>query len=116
MACRSVQVKALLAEILPEWMNGLKARPQDHTHATFTKKITKEDGLINLNDEPMLNYKKILAYDKWPGAYFFTERNGKSIRVRISDATLDHNTLTITRVIPEGKKEMDYGDFLRGTK
>ncbi len=105
---------ALLAEIIPDWMSGMKAHPQDHALATFTKKITKEDGLIDLSQDPLLNYKKIMAYDGWPGAYFFTEYNGKKIRVRIILAHYEEGTLTIDRIVPEGKKEMRYDDFLRG--
>lgn len=104
----------LLAETIPGWMSGITAKPQDHAHATFTKKITKEDGLIDLSADPLLNYKKIMAYDEWPGAYFFTEYNGKKIRVRITDAHLEEGTLVLDRVVPEGKKEMRYDDFLRG--
>ncbi len=106
----------LLAEIIPEWLNGLKAFPQDHSRATFTKKITKEDGLIDLSADPLFNYKKIRAYDEWPGAYFFLERNGKEIRVKITNAEYRNGALTILRVVPEGKKEMSYEDFLRGAK
>jgi methionyl-tRNA formyltransferase len=105
---------ALLAEIIPEWIGGLKTGPQDHARATYTKKITKEDGLIDLAGDPLQNYRKIRAYDEWPGAYFFTERNGKNMRVRITDAIYENGKLTITRVIPEGRKEMSYEDFLRG--
>ncbi len=104
----------LLAEMIPEWMNGLKAHPQDHTRATFTKKIMKGDGLIDLSDDPLQNYKKICAYDEWPGTFFFIERSEKKIRVRINDATYDNGVLFITRVTPEGKKEMSYEDFKRG--
>ena len=104
----------LLADIIPEWLSGLKASPQDHTRATFTKKIAKEDGLIDLNADPFQNYKKIRAFDEWPGAYFFTERNGKSVRVRITEASFSGDLLSLERVIPEGRKEMSYQDFLRG--
>lgn len=106
----------LLAEIIPEWLNGLSAFPQDHTRATFTQKITKEDGLINFEQDPLLNYKKIRAFDDWPGAYYFTERNGKKIRVRITDAHYENGKLTLLRVIPEGKNEMSYEDFIRGAR
>ena len=104
----------LLAKIIPLWMKEQHSKAQDHTQATFTKKITKEDGLIDLSHDASLNYKKIRAFDEWPGAYFFTERNGKKIRVRIIDATLSDGVLKILRVVPEGKKEMSYEDFLRG--
>lgn len=106
----------LLAEIIPERLFGLKAFPQDHARATFTKKIIKNDGLIDFRDDPYKNYKKIRAYDEWPGAFFFTERVGKNIRVLIKDASFENDVLTITRVIPEGKKEMSYADFVRGQK
>jgi methionyl-tRNA formyltransferase len=106
----------LLADTLPNYLGGgIVLVPQDHSRATFTKKITKEDGLIDLSQDPLMNYKKIRAFDEWPGAYFFTERNGKRIRVRVANATYDDGTLTVTRVVPEGKKEMSYEDFVRGT-
>ncbi len=106
---------SLLADVIPEWLNGLKAFPQDHSHATFTKKITKEDGLLDFTDDPVMNYKKVRAYDDWPGTYFFTTKHGKNIRVKVTDATFEDGKLVITRVIPEGKKEMTYEDFLRGS-
>jgi methionyl-tRNA formyltransferase len=43
----------LLVEILPKWIAGtIKEVEQDHSKATYTKKIIKEDGLINLSDDP----------------------------------------------------------------
>lgn len=107
---------ALLAECIPDWITRHHSTPQAHDKATYTKKITKEDGLINLSDDPLVNYRKIRAYDEWPGAYFFIKRNDKQIRVKISEAELTEHNLTITRVVPEGKREMSYTDFLRGTK
>jgi methionyl-tRNA formyltransferase len=66
----------LLAKILPDWLAGkISETEQDHTAATFCKKIEKEDGLLNLEDDPETNLRKIRAYHVWPGAYFFTERN-----------------------------------------
>lgn len=106
----------LLADIIPEWMNGLRGHPQDHERATFTKKIKKEDGLIDPKGDPLMNLKKIRAFDDWPGAYFFTEHGGRNIRIRVTEATLQDGKLQILRVIPEGKKEMDYQDFLRGQR
>lgn len=107
----------LLAEIIPGWIEGtIEARPQDHSKATYTKKIEKEDGLIDLTDDPYQNFLKIRAYDPWPGTYFFFEKKSKKIRVLIKDARFKNGELVIMRVLPEGKKEMDYDDFLRGMK
>ena len=105
----------LLAETIPPWLNGnITPEKQDESKATYIDKIKKEDGLIDLNDDPYENFKKIQAFDIWPGAYFFTLRRGKKMRVKIADAEFKDKKLTITRVIPEGKKEMSYQDFLRG--
>jgi hypothetical protein len=45
--------------------------------------------------------------------YFFTERNGKKIRIKIAGATFTDGVFMVTRVVPEGKKEMSYADFAR---
>lgn len=105
----------MLVDLIPKWVTGnLKAREQDHAEASHCGKIIKEDGLINLADDPEKNYRKIRAFDEWPRACFFSERKGKKIRVVIKDARLEDGKLVITRVLPEGKKEMDYTDFQRG--
>ena len=107
----------LLAKVIPDWIKGkIKPVPQDHSQETFTKKITKEDGLIDLAGEPEKNLRKIRAYRDWPTAYFFTEYNGKQIRVVIREADVADGKLEIKKVIPEGKKEMSYQDFLRGVR
>lgn len=107
----------LLAQILPDFIaHKINLTEQNHDLATFTKKILKEDGLINLNDSPEINYRKIRAYDRFPGAYFFATKNGEQIRVKIKDADLVDGNLIIKTVIPEGKKLMSYIDFENGFK
>lgn len=104
----------LLAESIPLVVNGsLKAEPQNHTEATFTPKLKKEDGLIDLIGDAYQNYLKFCAYEGWPGTYFFRKKGDKEIRIKIMDATYENESFTPTRIIPEGKKEMDYADFLR---
>jgi methionyl-tRNA formyltransferase len=105
----------LLIETIPQWLNNaILPEEQDHEKATFTKKITKEDGLINLDDDHYKNYLKIQAFDEWPGTYFFIEKDGKKVRVKITEAEYKDKKLTIKRVILEGKKEMAYKDLIRG--
>lgn len=107
----------LLADILPKWIKGeVEVKEQDHTEATYCSEFTKEDGLLDLNQNAYKNYLKICALDGWPGTYFFAEKNEQKIRVKITDAVYKDNTLTILKVIPEGKKEMSYIDFVRGLK
>lgn len=107
----------LLVETIIPWMNGeINEEEQNHDDATYVKKIMKEDGLVDLNDDSYKNFLKIQAFDTWPGTYFFLEHNNKKIRIKIIEAEFLNNKLNIKRVIPEGKKEMDYQDFLRGLK
>lgn len=107
----------LLIEILPKWISGeIEVVEQNHDEATYCRKITKEDGLIDINGDPYIAISKIRAYDVWPGAYFFLNHGDREIRIRIKEAKIDNDKLLIERVIPEGKNEMNYQDFLRGLK
>ncbi len=92
-----------------------EAMAQNDSQATIVKMIRKEDGLLDLNDSVEVNYRKVLAYSTWPGAYFFHKRkDGKEIRVIVKDAKIGDGKLEILSVIPAGKREMLWADFLRG--
>ncbi len=82
---------------------------QDESQATFCKKIKKEDGLLDLNGNAVKNYNKFRAYAFWPRTFFF--KDGK--RIIITDATLEDNKFVIKKVLPEGKKEIKYEEFVR---
>jgi len=77
---------------------------QDESQATYCKKIKKEDGLIDLNDDPIKNYNKFRAYATWPRTYFFLGNK----RIIITDAILENNLFVIKKIIPEGGKEVNY--------
>ncbi len=105
----------LLAEILPGWVTGkITEQAQDDAIATYTRKITKEDGLIDLGSDPYQNFLKIQAYHEWPVGYFFIDHTGKKTRVKITSASFVDGNLVIEKVIPEGNKEMSYRDFQSG--
>lgn len=107
----------LLARLLPEWMGGRIAPvPQDESKATYSRKIAKEDGLIDLAGDPYENYRKFRAFDTWPGTYFFARRGETEIRVIIKDARFEAGALRILRVLPENRKEIGYEDFLNGLR
>lgn len=104
----------LLAEALPLWLsNKLTLRPQDESEATFTKKFTDADALIDLAGDARQNFLKVRAFDKSPRAHFITPA-GK--RVIVTEATYSDGELEILKVIPEGKKEMAYEEYLRGVR
>lgn len=106
-----------LSEILPDLIEQkIKPIPQDESMATFCKKIKKEDGLLDLNGDAKENYNKYRAFYDWPGVFFFIERNNKKIRIKITKAKYENDSFIIERVIPEGKKEIDYKDFVRNNQ
>jgi len=87
-------------------------KQQDESQATYCKKIKKEDGLLDLNDNPVKNYNKFRAYAHWPRIFYF--KNGK--RIIVTQAKLENDPLdsargkqfVIEKILPEGKKEQDY--------
>lgn len=106
----------LLAHVMQELPKGnITAQDQDHEAATFCTKITKEMAELNIDPHDLPTgkqafeiYRKICAFDLWPETYFIYQ--GK--RIKIKTAHLDDSgKLQITRIVPEGKKEMDFAVY-----
>lgn len=98
----------LLAETIPKWINGeIKEVEQAHNEASYTKLIKKEDADIT-NDSPELALRKIMAFEVWPRA-----RIGELI---VTKAHIAEGKLVLDKVIPPGRKEMPYADYLRGKR
>jgi methionyl-tRNA formyltransferase len=102
-----LDMKKIMAEkgaalLVEQYKNTPKE--QDHDKATYTKKITKEDGLITFSDDPYVNYRKFLTFSGWPSAYYFV--NG--VRVKITKARFENGAFIIEKIVPEGKSEIDF--------
>lgn len=136
----------LLADNLEPFVRGdIKAVPQDHAAATFTKILSREDGLVDWRAEDAERIeRKTRAYHPWPGAYFIWTRPGTSgaapMRVKILKASViaagsevppgtafvapsgmpavvaAKDVLVLDEVQPEGKKPMPGKAFLNGHK
>ncbi len=119
---------ALLTKILPEYFeNNITPQKQIGT-ASFCKKIKKEDGLITeieiqnaeIDETTARNlWNKFRAYTPWPSLYFFKLRKAlpsenerqdlpENIRIKITSAVCKNGKFIIQKIIPEGKKEIDY--------
>lgn len=99
----------LIADVIPKWISGeIKEVEQNHSEASYTKMIKKEDGLIDLSGDPYKNYLKIQAYHGWPSTFFYL--NDK--RIKITEASYVDGKLVIEKVIPEGKTEIRYSDLV----
>jgi len=106
----------LLAQVIPKWLNGeIVPQEQNHAEATYAKKFTTSDAELFVDpfnlpsgEAAQKTLLKIYAYEGNPGAYFFHNKK----RIKITDAHLDGDKLVITRVVPEGKKEMSFAEYL----
>lgn len=110
-----------LVSVLPHYIEGtLIPKEQDHSKATTCKKITKDLGLIHLEDDIDIVRRKYRALTPWPGLYFFINHGGRTIRIKINAVELIEEKESrkakdyILTVTPEGKKEMDFESFKRG--
>jgi len=101
----------LLGTVLPEYLAGrITPMPQNDADATYCTLFKKEDGLLNLNDDPYTNLLKIHAYTPWPGAYYFED---DGTRVIITKAHIENSALMLDEVKPEGRRAMPYADYMR---
>lgn len=104
----------MLADMLPLFEGGaLSPIPQNEKEATYAGKIEKKDGELVFPGNDVENWNKYRAYAESPGTYFFAERNGKKIRVKVKTARFENGRFVPERIVPEGKKEMNYEDFFR---
>lgn len=84
---------------------------QDESLVSTCTKITKEHGELNLADDGIVNDRKFRAYFGWPGSYFFADKDGKKIRIKITKAHLESGTFVIDEVIPENGKRMPWDQY-----
>lgn len=60
----------LLGEVLPHWLAGeIEPRPQDEALATVSRLIRKQDGAIDWSLPAADIWRRVRAYNPWPGAY-----------------------------------------------
>jgi methionyl-tRNA formyltransferase len=108
----------LLAEVIMSWQHEeILPQEQDHEIASYCSKLNKEDSELSINPKKLPAGKvatkmlhTIFAFDGIGDTYFIHEDK----RVKIKAARLtDGGTLQLLKVIPEGKKEIDFKDYLQ---
>ncbi len=107
-------------------------KPQDNQAATYCKKITKQDGLIEFLDANEI-YNKYRAFTPWPGIYLASalkikkcalqEQTSTNVSGEILKIEKDYvligckkGSLKIFSVQPESKKEMDIISYINGKR
>ncbi len=101
----NTEALTMFPELLRTIEDGTIApKEQSEEGASHCTKIIKEDGLIDINDDPITLDRKWRAYTPWPGLYFF--KDGK--RIKITKAHLEDERFVIEEIIPENGKRMPY--------
>ncbi len=125
----------LLLEVLPRYAaNQLELREQDHSQATVTRLLTKEDGRIDWALPAVIIERSIRAYDPWPGAFTIwrgqqlklltarvhaqrTDNDPPGTCVDVADGpliTTGSGALELVEVQPAGKRRMTGRAWLSG--
>jgi methionyl-tRNA formyltransferase len=130
----------LLTEVLPLWIAGkIEPQPQDDSLATYTGMLTKEDGKLDWNMDAQEIWRKVRAFQPWPGC--FTTWKGKNVKItgvspvkwdrpveagevislppatgHIAGIGCGKGVLALDRLQMEGKKEMPVEEFVRGQR
>lgn len=125
----------LISKYLPSYINGeLQPRRQPHPdRATYTRKLTKSDGIIDWNKPAQQIEREIRAFQGWPGSR--TSLFGKDVIITKAHAVPSDGTpgqveivndtgilivyaesgyICIEELKPAGKKEMPVKAFLAG--
>ena len=131
----------MLKNIIPLWINGevVEAPQEDVTItgskiATYTRKLTKSDGVIDWNKTAVQIEREVRAYSGWPKsrtklgnievviikAHVIPSNNRKLAAGQIDSSSpplsiqCGDGLLQIEMLKPAGKKEMDSASFLNG--
>lgn len=70
----------MLLDTLPQWLAGtLTAQPQDHSQASMTKVLQRDDGKIDWSQPVEVIYRSYRALHPWPGS--FTHLQGQRLKL-----------------------------------
>jgi len=110
----------VLLTILPAYLKGqAELRPQNHKKATYSKKLTREDGKINWKKSDDYLERFIRAMFPWPGAWTVVrmteDRKQKAEkRLKVLKAHLKKGKLALDKVQLEGKNPVTWKQFQEG--
>ena len=124
----SEKISDIIDNILDKNINF---KPQDHSKATYAKKIEKAEGLINWNEKAENIIGKINGLFPYPGGYFIyrgerykilkakksfsKEKPGKVLSNDL-EISCGENSIKILEIQREGKKPQKVNEFMLGSQ
>ncbi len=112
--------------------DNIKFTEQSHSEASYARKIEKQEGLINWNDEASKNIGKINGLFPTPGAFFNLSgirykvlraevgngsgKPGEVLTDKLEIACGNNQSIKILEIQRQGKKSQKIGEFILGSQ
>ena len=104
----SLVAARLLQEVLVCWLRGdIAPRPQNDADAIYSGKITKEDGEIDWRLPTVDIWRRVRAFQPWPGCY--TRWEGKQLKIFETVPKPGGKTVKAGQVIALNDREAAFG-------
>ena len=98
----------LLPEVLVRWTGGeITPQPQKETEATYSAPITKEEGEIDWHLPAVDTWRRVRAFQPWPGCY--TRWGGKRLEIIEAISLSGKGTLAVGQVVALNKERAAFG-------
>lgn len=117
--------------------NKYSAKKQKESEATYAEKILKSETKIDWSENAQIINNKVRAFYPWPGAWTYLHKKNKKTRIKIVETEVinspeglsqenlraskknlivkcNESYLKIKKLQPEGKKILNFSDFLNG--
>ncbi len=103
----------LLAGTIEPYFNGeILEQEQDEAQVSYCGKLTKEDANLTDIKNNLEKWNRYRAFHGWPGSFIFDG----DIRLKIVNAVFENERFIIKKIIPAGKKEITYKQYLENKK
>jgi methionyl-tRNA formyltransferase len=98
----------LLVEVIPQWITGhIKPQAQDNTKASYCRKLTKEEGIIDWHLSAVDLERRIKAFSPWPGTA--TTWHGRQLKILTAKSLAITSTAPVGSILTATGKEYGFG-------
>jgi methionyl-tRNA formyltransferase len=98
----------LLVEVIPQWIAGnIKPQVQDNSMASYCRKLTKEEGIIDWHLSAVDLERRIKAFSPWPGTS--TTWHGRQLKILTAKSLAITGTAPVGSIIAVTEKEYGFG-------
>ncbi len=98
----------LLPEVLRRWAGGeITPQPQNEAEATYSAPITKEEGEINWHLSAVEIWRRVRAFQPWPGSY--TRWGGKRLEIIEAVPLPEGGSLAVGQVVALNRERAGFG-------